>query len=85
MLMPPGRSIVALDELHGIKLNLVDERGMVIVGVEEIWRRKERFDFPQAWWCRVIDPVVYARSLQQGRDPLDAEEEREQIQESAFG
>ena len=41
-----------LAELYSCEVAKWDRRGLILYGIEETWRRKERIDHPQAWWVR---------------------------------
>jgi hypothetical protein len=64
-------------ELHGAQLVRWDERGLVLAGEEQVWKRRECFRHRQAWWCRPLGPG--APGGVEGADPLDEDEEREQL------
>lgn len=64
--------------LHDVTLTRWTERGLVLAGVERRWSRKSCVQLPQAWWCRPeVGPVVQPLC-----DPVDTEEEREQLEEA---
>jgi hypothetical protein len=50
LLLPQPGAVDPLAELHGIQLIRWEQRGLVLRGVEEHWRRRERTDYPKAWW-----------------------------------
>jgi hypothetical protein len=55
----------------------VDRGGLLLAGIDEHRKRKERSGFRQAWWCFPVTPAELAREC--APDPEDAEEEREQV------
>jgi hypothetical protein len=73
LLLPVGKGVDPLVQLHGMRLLKIDDRGLLIAGIEERWERKKRIDYRQALWCWPVD----ARDLT-GADPIDAEEEADQ-------
>jgi hypothetical protein len=86
LLMPLDGSLVALDELHAIRIHSIDARGMVLVGTEITFRRKAREEHRQAWWCWPVKatPLVVPEppekyGVERPLDEIDLEEEREQI------
>jgi hypothetical protein len=54
-----------------------DERGLVLAGEEQVWKRRECFRHRQAWWCRRLGPDAPGGA--ERADPLDEDEEREQF------
>lgn len=59
--------------LNRVRQLFIDSRGMVIQGIEETWRRKNRTDHRQTLWCWPVDPSeAIARDR---RDAIDMEEE----------
>jgi hypothetical protein len=75
LLLPLDNGVDPLVKLHGIRLLTINERGLVIAGLEEHWSRKQRNDYRQALWCWPIDPS----ELVVVQDPTDRDEEAEQL------
>ena len=65
-------------ELHGAQLVRWDDRGLVLAGEEQLWKRRECARYRQAWWCRPLGPGAPGDGAK-GSDPLDEDEEREQL------
>lgn len=89
LLMPLDGSLVALDELHAIRLHSIDARGMVLVGTEITFDRKIQKEHRQAWWCWPVKaarfeapkpPELYRADNEPVPDEIDLEEEREQLE-----
>jgi hypothetical protein len=74
----PG-NITAIAELYEVRLVRWDGRGIVLSGIEEHWRRKERTDYRQAWWVRWLDAAAVARANRP--HPIDTEERLEAMAE----
>jgi len=88
LLMPLGDSVVALEELHGIRLHSIDARGMVFTGTEITFDRKTRHEHRQAWWCWPVKatplevpqpPEQYGAGSERQLDEIDLAEERQQL------
>ena len=80
MLMPMDGSMVAQAELHAVVVT-VERRGMLLDGVEESFRRKERLERRETWWCKPISEQDYERAMTP--DPVDASEAVEHLQVAA--
>ena len=77
VLMPLHLGIDPLVQLYSARVRVIERRGVVIQGMEETWRRKQRIDFRQALWCW---PVTPAEAMPPERiDPIDAEDEAQAI------
>ena len=63
--------------LHRVQIARWDSRGIVFMGFEERWNRKRSDIYAQAWWCRLGSDAA-----EPGINPLDADEEREQLVEA---
>ena len=72
LMLAGGSSI----EMHEVRVHQWDSRGLVLLGEERTWRRKECFRQRQSWWCQ-----FGARDPAQPTPPseIDLEEAREQF------
>lgn len=53
LLMPPELyAVEPLAELHRCEFGPWKRRGLILYGVEETWNRRDRIDYPQAWFVR---------------------------------
>ena len=53
LLMPPERfAVEPLAELHHFRHGPWKRGGVLLYGIEEEWRRRERIDHAQVWWIR---------------------------------
>lgn len=57
--------------LHNVQLVSWNDRGLVITGVERSWRRRDRQEFRQSWWCRIDDGEAEGGSVRQPVHELD--------------
>lgn len=72
MLLPSQAAVDPIVQLHSCILHKANFRGLVLVGVEEFWNRKNRTDYPQAWWLRAPSRPVAA-------SPTGVDDERDEI------
>jgi hypothetical protein len=82
LLMPLTGSTDPHVQLFHARVRRIDGRGIIIQGIEEVWRRKHRTDYPQALWCWPVDrddlkPVP--------PDPIDVEEAAQDLLEAMRG
>jgi hypothetical protein len=61
MLKSSPHACEGVENLHGVRLVKIDQRGLVLAGVEEHWHRKQRTDYRQAWWCWPVMAADVAR------------------------
>ena len=89
LLMPLDGSLVAVDELHAIRIHSIDVRGMVLVGTEITFDRKVQKEHRQAWWCWPVKaarleapqpPEKYGAGSERSVDEIDLAEEREHLE-----
>ncbi len=59
-----------LVQLHKVRLKVVKKRGMVYVGTEDIWKRKNRESYPQALWCWPSAGELTARGMPARGGPM---------------
>lgn len=46
-----------IPRLDDVKINRWNDKGLVLVGIEQIDRsRRDLIQFPQAWWVRFVEP-----------------------------
>jgi hypothetical protein len=73
VLMPLQLGVDPLVQLFSARVRTIERRGIVIQGIEETRRRKQRIDFRQAMWCWPVTPADLGAA--EVLDPLDAEDE----------
>ncbi|ALV07313.1 hypothetical protein [Roseateles depolymerans] len=56
LLMPTGNSTVPHVELFSARLIRIEQRGILIGGEEDIWKRKKRTTYPQVLWAWPFSP-----------------------------
>ncbi|HET9643598.1 MAG TPA: hypothetical protein VFP68_09635 [Burkholderiaceae bacterium] len=78
MLLPYPDSPSPIAALHAMELVQWDLRGLVLRGLEELWQRKQRTDYRQAWW---VVPLV-GSDVAPVRNLIDDAEELEQIEQA---
>src|SRR5262249_10841256 len=82
ILLPLNNAVDPLIQLHAIRLLKVDNRGMLIAGIEEHWQRKQRTDYRQALWCWPVDEERL--TAERARDPIDVAEEDDQVRSASL-
>jgi len=89
LLMPVGDSVVAMEELHAIRIHSIDARGLVLSGTEIVFDRKVQQEHRQAWWCWPVramplavpaPPEKYGAGFERQLDEIDLAEERQQLE-----
>jgi hypothetical protein len=82
LLMPLNRSVDPHVQLFSARVKTIDDRGLLVIGKEEVWRRKSCTVYPQALWAWIVDP----HQLKPKRpDSIDAEEDALTMQEILRG
>jgi hypothetical protein len=76
LLMPLAGSTDACAELHSAKLRKVDKRGLLFVGVEQVFKRRQANEYAQAIWAW---PVSEDDIRPPPPDPVDQDERDEQL------
>jgi hypothetical protein len=76
LMMPLKRSTSPEAELHAVKLLRWSERGIVLRGIEEEWKRKQCTPHRQAWWIVPVDKEEVDTIT---RPPIDADDEDETL------
>jgi hypothetical protein len=82
LLMPLNKSVDPHVQLFSARVKTIDDRGLLVIGKEEVWRRKSCTVYPQAVWAWTVDPDELKPKPP---DPIDAEEDALTMQELLRG
>jgi hypothetical protein len=79
LLMPVSGGTDPEVQLHHAKVVKIEPRGLLIQGLEYVFRRRERESYPQMLWCWSIQPGELRRALP---DPMALEDENEALRQA---